>query len=586
VVTDGYRLGVDFGTSSTVAVLAGPGGRVRPLLFDGSELLPSAVCRSASGELLVGRDALHEARANPGGFEPHPKRAIDDGTVLLGDAEIPVAELIAAVLRRVAAEAHRVAGAPVTAATLTCPAGWGPRRRAVLSAAAAAAGLDPPALVAEPVAAACYFAEVAAVPAPTGACLLLYDFGAGTFDASVVRRTAGGFEVLAERGLPDTGGLDIDAAVIGHLGTVYAGRDPLAWRRLTQPTTPEDRRSALPFRHDVRTGKELLSRSPSTLIHVPLFGDDAPLGRAELERLARPILDRTIRTTRAALDDAGVRPDEVAGLFLVGGSSRLPLAATLLHQQLGIVPTVMERPELVVAEGSLHATPTATTPAVHTPSPPEPEPEPEPEPVRAPTPPPPARRTRRTATLVGLALLLAAAAVGLRLALRPDGGDDPNQHQSAGPSGERPVALLGPPDFTGYCAANGRGTATLVASNAYGWRCTADPDNGLVAGTVCSWTYHIENATDRADNFADAHSWQCWRANHTLGPLDLDAYCRGVGRGTATNPAGRDGNRWSCTDTPTEAIDPQAGCEMQYAARPPLSRFNDFYDPHAWECWG
>src|SRR4051794_25819980 len=107
---DGYRLGVDFGTSSTVAALGGPDGRVRPLLFDGSPLLSSAVF--AGAELLTGSDAERAGVLVPAGLEPHPKRRIDDGTVWLGGQAVPAVDLIAAVLGRVAARARQVAGAP------------------------------------------------------------------------------------------------------------------------------------------------------------------------------------------------------------------------------------------------------------------------------------------------------------------------------------------------------------------------------------------------------------------------------------------------------------------------------------------
>ncbi|GAA4737317.1 Hsp70 family protein [Phytohabitans rumicis] len=356
-----YRLGVDFGTSTTVAVLAWPDGAVKPLVFDGSELLPSAVCVDGDGTLLVGRDALHAARARPEGFEPNPKRCVDDGAVLLGDVEVPVPELFAAVLRRVAVEARRVAGGPLASVTLTCPAGWGRRRRDVLTVAAGLAGLGTPALVAEPVAAASQFVDGAGHRVPVGSCAVVYDLGAGTFDAAVVRRTADGFEVVAEAGLFDAGGLDIDEAVVAYLGSVFVTRDADWWARLHHPATAEDRRAARLLRDDVRTGKEVLSRASSTLIRLPLFEDDAPLGREQLDLLARPILDRTLRTTRAVIDEAGIGTDAVAGLFLVGGSTRMPLVAALLHRSLGLVPTVIDRPELVVAEGSLRVPASADT---------------------------------------------------------------------------------------------------------------------------------------------------------------------------------------------------------------------------------
>ena len=97
----GYRLGIDFGTSNTVAALAGPDGRVRPLMFDGSPLLASAVFADTGPDVLVGADAVRAAVGSPAGLESNPKRRIDDGTLWLGEREHPVGTLIAAVLERV-----------------------------------------------------------------------------------------------------------------------------------------------------------------------------------------------------------------------------------------------------------------------------------------------------------------------------------------------------------------------------------------------------------------------------------------------------------------------------------------------------
>src|SRR3954471_18826978 len=96
---EGFVLGVDLGTSHTVAMLRRPDGRTRPLLFDGQPLLPSAVYLDATGRLQVGADAVRLGHAEPGRLEPNPKRRVDDGTVLLGDsANVPVADLFAALL--------------------------------------------------------------------------------------------------------------------------------------------------------------------------------------------------------------------------------------------------------------------------------------------------------------------------------------------------------------------------------------------------------------------------------------------------------------------------------------------------------
>ncbi len=349
----GYRLGIDFGTSNTVAVLGHPGGRLAVLLFDGSPTLPSAVCLDSSGRFLTGHDAIHAARINPTGFEPNPKRLVDEGVVLLGGAELAVAELIRAVLARVATEAQRVAGAPIGEVTLSFPAAWAAPRRSVLLDAAARAGLPGARMVAEPVAAAQYFLGTNRIQLPVGACAVVYDLGGGTFDATVVRRLPGGFEVLATEGLGQAGGLDIDAAVVDYLGTVYAGRHDDAWHRLTQPSDATQRRVSRQLWDDVRAAKETLSRNATTAIHLPLIEQDAPLGREQLEDLARPILAGTIATTRAALAMAGVPAGSVAGLFLVGGGSRVPLVATMLRRELGLSPIAIEQPELVVAQGSL-----------------------------------------------------------------------------------------------------------------------------------------------------------------------------------------------------------------------------------------
>ncbi|MEU0562979.1 type VII secretion-associated protein, partial [Dactylosporangium sp. NPDC006015] len=99
------RLAIDLGTSSTVAVVCGADGRVRPVLFDGREQLPSGVHAGADGVLVAGLDAERLARADPAAFEPNPKRRIDDGTVLLGPHAVAVPDALAAVLRVVAARA-------------------------------------------------------------------------------------------------------------------------------------------------------------------------------------------------------------------------------------------------------------------------------------------------------------------------------------------------------------------------------------------------------------------------------------------------------------------------------------------------
>jgi actin-like ATPase involved in cell morphogenesis len=547
-----YRVGIDLGTSNTAAVLSFPDGRVRPLLFDGSPLLPSAVFADPAATpentpppgdpaatpkstplpadpaaahegtpppgdpaaapegaappgdplagLLVGRDATHAARTRPDCFEPHPKRCVDDGAVLLGGRPVPVPNLIRAVVRRVAVEAARVAGEPVSRAVLTCPAGWAATRREVLLAAARAEFAEVT-LVAEPVAAATYFATVAGGRVPVGSSVMVYDLGAGTFDASVVRRTAGGFEVLAAEGLPDVGGLDIDAAIFASLGRTYGARDPVAWARLAEPADRADQRAARALWDDVRAGKEMLSRAPRTTVHVPVFDDDAPLGREEVEELARPVLSRTVALSGRVLSAAGVAAGELAGLFLVGGSSRMPLAALLLHRHLGVAPTVVEQPELVVAEGSLRARPATATPGASADWPEEPPTPPEPvEPAR--------RLSPRVLAAAGLAVALLATSAAVLL----------NQRRAAPPDTLQRV----PAAVRDGCH---RDAPRGVPGAATSLRC-AGPAGDTVVGLFASRSA-VDAAYDQAVHDAGA----------TRGEGDCAAGARGEHRYPDTGPA-------------------------------------------------
>src|SRR5947199_7570415 len=144
--------------------------------------------------------------------------------------------------------------------TLTCPADWGPQRREVLRSAARVAGLPQVRLVDEPIAAATYCAEVLGQPIPPGRCLLVFDFGGGTLDVTVVRRDPDALRVLAVGGLDDLGGVDVDAALVGHLGQLVELREPRVWARLEHPNSTGELRDRRTFWWDVRGAKEMLSR--------------------------------------------------------------------------------------------------------------------------------------------------------------------------------------------------------------------------------------------------------------------------------------------------------------------------------------
>ncbi|MDG4799133.1 Hsp70 family protein [Micromonospora sp. WMMD980] len=368
---DGVALGVDLGTSNTVAVLRRPDGTTRPLLVDGHPILPSGVYADADGHLHVGRDAQRLAQADPTGYEPSPKRRVDEEIVELRGRAYRPAELLAATLRAVADAAVAAVGL-LPPAVVTHPAAWAPARRRVLHEAVELAGWPSAAehtlagpiapgtrLLREPVAAARYYTQVLRRPVPVGGAVAVFDFGGGTLDVAVLRNEGAdpwgdsGFQLVATGGLADLGGLDLDAALLGRLGELVRPAHPGRWARLTEPASTADRRDRQQLWDNVRGAKEMLSRALVAPVAVPGVEAAVPLTRADFERLVAPMLARAVTETRNVTAAAGLRPEQLAGLFLVGGSTRVPLVARLLHAELGIAPTVLEQPELPVAEGAL-----------------------------------------------------------------------------------------------------------------------------------------------------------------------------------------------------------------------------------------
>lgn len=414
-------LGIDFGTHNTVAAVLRGDGRRHQILFDGHPLLPSGIYIDHDGLLLVGRDAAREARRHPHRYERNPKLRLDAPSLLLGDREVPIGDAVRAVLRRVLAECTAVAGPP-RSVTVTVPAAWGPNRRHIVTDAALAAGLPAPLLLPEPVAAARYFAEVLGHRIEPGRALVVYDLGAGTFDASAVAFGPGGFEVLAVDGSDRVGGHYLDQALVDYLGGRFAGTEERssAWRALLDPDAGgEVLRARFQLYDEVREAKERLSRRSTTEVLVPGFAAEELLTRAELDLLARPLLAQTVAITKAVIREARLSPDQVAGVFMVGGASRMPLAATMIHQELGIAPTMIEQPELVVGEGAVAVADQPVTPAAVPPpalplTPAAVAPPTAPVTVVQPIvqPPPPPRRRGLPVALLAIATVLAAALVG------------------------------------------------------------------------------------------------------------------------------------------------------------------------------
>ncbi|WP_181777119.1 type VII secretion-associated protein [Amycolatopsis pittospori] len=372
------RVAVDFGTSSTCVVASINGREPQVVVVDGQPLMSSAVYAAPDGTLFVGQEAERQAAVDPSRYEPNPKRRIDEGDLLLGDNVLRVTDVVNAVLKRAVTEARRLAGdAEVELLVLTHPADWGATRTRLLRQAANGLARQV-ALVPEPVAAAVYHAATFA-PADLnsertvefsgrpGDALAVLDLGGGTVDVSVVQRMPGspadrsspakraGFQVLATRGDPSFGGADVDQALLEHVGSLVSSVDPPEWRKLVEGRELTDRRRRRVLRQDVRGAKETLSRHAYTDVPMPPPFADAHVTREDLERLIAGPLGRAVELTVAAIGDSGLRPKQLTAIFLVGGSSRIPMVSRLVHERTGVVPTTLDQPETVVARGALRA---------------------------------------------------------------------------------------------------------------------------------------------------------------------------------------------------------------------------------------
>jgi molecular chaperone DnaK len=356
-VIERWRLAVDFGTVfTTTAIARQDRAELVDVEGDGTFRMRSGVLLEPEGTIAVGEVARHAAEFSPERFEPTPKRSIGDGSILLGDRMLPIVEVISAVYVKVASKARRCAGGePPDQVFLTHPADWAQQRIQMLVDAASAAGLGSPVMVPEPVAAA---AHIGTATAPVGSHVAIYDFGGGTFDAAVLQRTATGYEVAGPPGGRDPlGGEDIDQRIIDHLGAGPLGELD-GWHLLLAPPDARWRRAAAAFREAVRKAKEGLSTTLSWQLWVPGLECDVQLTRAELDDLIRSDVAATVDILAQTIAAAEQAARDLQGIYLVGGSSRIPLIADTIWKRLGVQPQTYDDPKAVVVLGAAERAPT------------------------------------------------------------------------------------------------------------------------------------------------------------------------------------------------------------------------------------
>src|SRR5262245_34273384 len=315
-----YSLGIDLGTTYTAAAIA-RGGRAEVVTL-GYRMtsIPTVVVLTEDGTFLVGDPAERRATSSPERLAREFKRRVGDPTpLLLGGTPVSVDRLLAEVLGFVHRTVAQTEGGPPAATVVTHPANWGPFKRDVLVQGMKLAGIADARLLPEPVAAATWYARAERL-AP-GATVAVYDLGGGTFDTVVLQMGADG--TFAVRGQPEgverLGGVDIDAAVLGHvlrvLGPEVAALDP------DDPATVV---ALAQLRRDCVEAKEALSSETTVTIPVllPQVRDQVLVQRRELEELIAPLLAPTTAALARAVASAGLAPGQLEAVLLVGGASR------------------------------------------------------------------------------------------------------------------------------------------------------------------------------------------------------------------------------------------------------------------------
>lgn len=319
----GRIAGIDLGTTHSLIGVMESGFPVLIADADGQRLTPSAVWFPESGEPLVGRAALAMRESDPANLCTSVKRWMGSrrgerpsSRLMFHGREWRPEEISALILRKLCCDASTALGEELTRAVITVPAYFNDAQRAATKQAGELAGLVVERILSEPTAAALAYGLQRL---GESAKVAVYDLGGGTFDVSVLELAGGVFEVLATNGDTRLGGDDLDAALAE------------AWQ---------------------------LPRSAAEDIKCRLTGDDVVLrdGRAfrrdELERICRPLIERTRPHCLRSLADAGLAAGDLDAVLLVGGATRMPIVRSLVREWFGKEPDCSQHPDEAVALGA------------------------------------------------------------------------------------------------------------------------------------------------------------------------------------------------------------------------------------------
>jgi molecular chaperone DnaK len=350
-------VGIDLGTTNSLVAIVENGTPRVIAGADGNNLVPSVVYFEEGGNVLVGNPARAKMIEKPRNTIFSIKRFMGKGLADVRDdlamlpfevspasesiirlkifgREYTPPQISAFILRELKRNAEAALGEEITNAVVTVPAYFNDAQRQATKDAGRIAGLDVLRIVNEPTAASLAYG----LQERRQGIIAVYDFGGGTFDISILKLSEGIFEVLSTNGDTHLGGDDIDELLI---------RLVLSDLKLS-PTM-----SNLPaIRQAARMAKEDLSSSDTTEITIASLNYRRKLTRTEFDQLIEPVIERTLKSCRLALQDAGLQPKAVDEVVMVGGSTRIPLVRSRVEALFGRVPHTNLNPDEVVALGA------------------------------------------------------------------------------------------------------------------------------------------------------------------------------------------------------------------------------------------
>lgn len=342
-------VGIDLGTTnSCIAIMEGGNTIVIPNA-EGARTTPSVVYFDKSGERIVGQLAKRQQAMNPDRTVSSIKREMGTSKkIKIGDDEYYPQEISAIILKKLKNDAEAFIGDTITDAIITVPAYFNDAQRQATKDAGKIAGLNVLRIINEPTAAALSYG----IQKEDSQKVLIFDFGGGTFDISILELSNGIFEVINTCGDNKLGGDDIDILIINYLAEKFKKEYGIDLRN--------DKTAYQRLKEAAEKAKIELSTMQSTRISLPFITADATgpkhleeeLDRYQFEEMIAPLVDRTIELMNKAIKESQIPISEIDKILLVGGSTRIPLVQQRIKEITGKEPHKGINPDECVAIGA------------------------------------------------------------------------------------------------------------------------------------------------------------------------------------------------------------------------------------------